>query len=360
VVVVGATDPNLKDVHATSSAPDERTSGAEIHANAIETIRRGLPLAEAPEPVGFLLIMTLAVAFPFAVRPLAPWLSPLVAIGLGGLVVVGAQLSFEGGVIVPVVYPLLALVLAAIATLAVDYIVTSRARSLTRAAFARYVPPQVVDDLVKQAEYGIRLGGTRLEGTVMFCDLRNFTTLAESVEAEITINVLNRYLSEMSEAILDHGGTVVSYMGDGIMAVFGAPHPQADHAARALAAAREMRSVRLDRFNDWLRSEAICDGFQVGIGLASGPVMSGNVGSKHRLEYGAVGDATNVAARLEALTKELGVDLLVAGSTREQVHAEDLVRLGGHDLRGRVAPTELWTLDARESAPAGDAVRHLD
>src|SRR5215203_2381640 len=109
--------------------------------------------------------------------------------------------------------------------------------------------------------------------------------------------MLNHYLGGMSDAIMNHGGTVVSYMGDGIMAVFGAPLEQPDHADRALAAAREMMGPRLDAFN-----AATGHAFKIGIGLASGPVMSGTVGGGRRVEYSTVGDTTNTAARLEAMT----------------------------------------------------------
>ncbi len=128
----------------------------------------------------------------------------------------------------------------------------------------------------------------------MFTDLRGFTTFAETLTPDRVIEVLNRYLSEMSDAILDHGGTLVAYMGDGIMAVFGAPIEQADHADRALAAAREM----LDRAPAALQRVAARagsgPGFRMGIGLNSGRVMSGNVGSERRVEYTAVGDTTNI------------------------------------------------------------------
>ena len=120
----------------------------------------------------------------------------------------------------------------------------------------------------------------------------------------------------MSEAILDHGGTLVAYMGDGIMAVFGAPLEQDDHADRALAAAREMLDAPASGFNAWLREEGLHEGFRMGIGLNSGPVMSGNVGSERRLEYTALGDTTNTAARLEGMTKGTPYQLYVADSTR--------------------------------------------
>ncbi len=119
--------------------------------------------------------------------------------------------------------------------------------------FSRFVPENVVDEVLARADEGLRLGGVEREATVMFTDLRGFTSFAESMGPEQVIDVLNQYLSEMSDAIMDHGGTLVAYMGDGIMAVFGAPIEQDDHADRALAAAREMLEVRLERFNEWMQ-----------------------------------------------------------------------------------------------------------
>jgi adenylate cyclase len=175
------------------------------------------------------------------------------------------------------------------------------------------------------------------------------------------IEILNRYLSEMSDAILDNNGTLVAYMGDGIMAVFGAPLPSDDHADRALAAAREMLEVRLPRFNDWLRSEGLSDGFRMGIGLNSGHVMSGHVGSERRVEYTAVGDTTNTASRIEALTKGTPHQLFLSGATRDALLSppDDLQFVGETEIRGRSATLDLWSLaepPGTESTadPAGD------
>jgi adenylate cyclase len=135
-------------------------------------------------------------------------------------------------------------------------------------------------------------------------------------------------------------------MGDGIMAVFGAPLPQSDHADRALAAAIEMRDVRLPRFNEWLRTEQISDGFRMGIGLNSGNVMSGHVGSERRVEYTAVGDTTNTASRIEGLTKGTPNQLLLSGATKEALVKPDeaITFVGDTEIRGRVAKMELWTV----------------
>ena len=185
------------------------------------------------------------------------------------------------------------------------------------------------------------------------------------------IESLNRYLTEMSEAILDHGGTLVAYMGDGIMAVFGAPLKQDDHADRALEAARDMLA-RMDGFNGWLREQGLHDGFKMGIGLNSGPVMSGNVGSERRLEYTALGDTTNTAARLEGMTKGTPHQLYISDTTKQMLtrEVEDLVAVGEAEVRGRKAKVLLWSLrDAptvtrprspRSRSKPEAALRHLD
>ncbi len=215
-----------------------------------------------------------------------------------------AQIAFGRELILPVVVPLVGLAIALVGTLVVHYLTASVERAQTRDLFSRFVPDSVVAQVLERAdtEDDVRLGGELLTATVLFSDLRGFTSFAEGREPAEVIGVLNRYLTEMSDAILDHDGTLVAYMGDGIMAVFGAPIASDDHADKALGAAREMLD-RLERFNAWLRSEGLGDGFKMGIGLNTGDVMSGNVGSARRLEYTTIGDTTNSAARLEGMTK---------------------------------------------------------
>jgi adenylate cyclase len=346
IVVVGSTALILQDIQSTAAG--ENMPGPEIVANAISTILDGFPLDEPPGWLAVVLIALLGLAAPLAAVPLhgLRWLGPaLLALGV---YIVAVQLAFAGGSILPVVPALLAFVVGLLATLAVTYATELRDRRRLRAQFARFVPASVVDEVVARAEHeDLRLGGVRREGTVLFCDLRGFTAAAEAMAAERVIDVLNHYLSEMSEAILDHGGTVVSYMGDGIMAVFGAPLEQEDHRDRAVAAAREMATTRLERFNAWVREAGVGDGFRMGIGVCSGPVMSGNVGSQRRLEYAAVGDTTNMASRLEAMTKEAGHPVLIAETTAKWLAsgAEDgLVYVGELPVRGRTATVKVWTL----------------
>ena len=229
-------------------------------------------------------------------------------------------------------------------------------RRRVRDAFARFVPEQIVDEVLTRTDEDLRLAGVRRDATVMFGDLREFTSFAQTMPADVVIEVLNEYLSAMSDAVLDHGGTLVAYMGDGIMAVFGAPIELADHADRAVEATREMLGDRLPHFNQWLRENRLSEGFRMGIGLNSGPVMSGTVGSARRLEYAAVGDTTNTAARLEAMTKGTEHATLIAETTWKLLRRRrnDLVFVDALEVRGKRAKVKAWTLaDAgREAEPA--------
>ena len=342
-VVVGATDPIIQDVETTATG---EMAGPETNVNAIATLLGDFPLRDPASAVSWLLI-----ALAGAITPLAAlrwrglkWLpvAPLFAVGYA----VAAQLAFNAGTIVPLAAPALALLLGFLGTLSVAWATDLRDRRRLRQAFARFVPEQVVDEVVAQSG-GVRLGGTLKTATVVFCDLRGFTSVAEHLAPERVIDLLNHYLTEMSDAILDAGGTVVAYMGDGIMAVFGAPLDQPDHADRALQAAREMLGERIDKVNAYARETSLDATLKMGIGICTGPVMSGNVGSTRRLEYTAVGDTTNTAARLEGMTKDAGCPVLIADSTRDAITGEPpaLRCVGDLPVRGRSATLTAWTFE---------------
>jgi adenylate cyclase len=350
LVVVGSSAPSLQDFHATSTTTgDHLMPGPELQAIAADTALRGFPLRGG---AGWLTVVAIVLLGAIA---------PLVALRLGALWALGAavvagaayavvvQLAFGGGTILNVLSPALALGLSTAATVVAAAVTSAFEREQVRQVFARFVPESVVGEVLSHAD-GVRLGGTRREATVMFSDLRGFTTFSEPRDPDLVITILNRYLTAMSDAILDHGGTLVAYMGDGIMAVFGAPLPSGDHADRAVAAARRMLA-ELDAFNAWMAQEGHGDGFKMGIGLNSGAVMSGNVGSERRLEYTAIGDTTNTAARIEGMTKGTPYQLFVSDPTYRRLSqpAPDLVAVGELEVRGRREPIRLWGL---EQSPA--------
>ena len=361
-VIVGATAPVLQDVHATSTTTNNLMSGPEIQANATWTAIHGFPLASSSAVIDLLLILLLAAVPAAATLRMRALPALLLALALGILYAFATQLAFDHGSVLPVVYPLLALTLSALGALAVNYVINAFERQHVHDTFARFVPAAVVGEVLARTDDDLRLGGVRRETTILFSDLRGFTTFSEELPPDTVIEVLNRYLGEMSDAIMDHGGTLVAFMGDGIMAVFGAPLEQPDHADRAVAAAREMLEVRLPRFNVWMEEAGMDRGFDMGIGLNTGMVMSGQVGSERRVEYTAIGDTTNTAARLEGMTKGTGHQIFIADSTRRALQREvpDIELVGEHEVRGRAHAVTVWTLPTRpegqtaENASGGD------
>jgi adenylate cyclase len=354
IVVIGGVAPSLQDRHPTSW-PAGEMAGPEIHANAIDTLLRGAPLHDS----GGLADLLIALGLTLLPGALGLWLRPFVAIGLGAaaavIYVVAVQVAFGQELILPVMVPLIGISIFLIGALIVHWLTASVERAQTRDLFSRFVPDSVVAQVLERADSqdDVRLGGELLTATVLFSDLRGFTSFAEGREPAEVIGVLNRYLTEMSDAILDHEGTLVAYMGDGIMAVFGAPIASEDHADKALGAAREMLD-RLEAFNAWMREEGLGDGFKMGIGLNTGDVMSGNVGSARRLEYTAIGDTTNTSARLEGMTKGTPYQLFVADSTHGGLHEtpDDMECLDELEVRGRKAGMKVWALRPDATVPA--------
>ena len=346
IVIVGASAPILQDVHATATTNGAEMSGPEIWANATSTLLRGAPLRDAPGWLDVLLIVLLGALAPLGSLRLRPVRALLDALAAAVVFTVATQVAFNKGWIVSFVYPLLALAVGTLGTLAVLYLSETIERERVHDLFSRFVPADVVDEVVARTDDNLRLGAVERDCTVLFSDLRGFTSFSETQPAQRVIEVVNCYLNEMTEAILGAGGTLIAYMGDGIMAVFGAPLEQSDHADRALAAATEMIGPRLDRFNAWLAEQGHDHTFEIGVGINSGTVMAGNIGSERRVEYTALGDTTNTASRLEGMTKGSGHMLFIANSTRERMQRppENLTLVGELEVRGRVAPVPVWTI----------------
>jgi adenylate cyclase len=364
VVVVGPTTPTLHDVHPTS-AGGGLMPGAEIQANAFETARRGFPLRSVGDALDWILIVAMGLVAPLLAIRLTPLatLPIVVVVALAYLFL--AQRLFDGGWIVAVVAPLVALALTTVSSLTVEYFTETRARRRLRRTLGRYAPEAHVERLL--AEGRDRLKDEELSATVLFCDLRSFSRFTETLQPTAFMELLNEYLSGMGRAVEDNGGTIVSYQGDGLLAVFGAPVELDDHADRALKAARQMLDEALPRFNRWvdtqrstpaytnLPEELRTHVFDMGIGVCSGPLMSGNVGFDERLAYAAVGDATNVASRLESKTKEYPEHrLFVADNTRAMLRHGWLgfKHVGNMKIEGREATTMVWGLIEEELTAA--------
>ncbi|MBC7460051.1 MAG: adenylate/guanylate cyclase domain-containing protein [Thermoleophilia bacterium] len=216
-----------------------------------------------------------------------------------------------------------------------------------RDTFSRYVPDGVVDENLETMQQ-VELGGEQHEITVLFCDIRGFTSWSEDKGATEVITELNVLLTELSASVMETGGTLDKFTGDGLMAFWGAPLPFVDHADRACRAALDMLE-RLERVNELRAADGELP-FAVGVGVHSGPAVVGNVGHERRLDYTAIGDTVNTTARLEAATKEIGAVLVVSRSTvdllSEGLRARALL-VGDITMKGKARPVEAWALQPR-------------
>jgi adenylate cyclase len=217
-----------------------------------------------------------------------------------------------------------------------------RLRDQQKELVRRFATPEVAQDM---SESGFALGGKRVRGTVMFSDIRGFTALVESQPPEEVIELLNTYYTLMFDAISGQGGVVNQMVGDGLMAIFGAPLPLADHCGAAVQAAQEMIEM-VELFNQ----ERVSLGkpeIRIGIGIASGEMVAGYTGTNERATYTCVGDTVNLAARLEAHTKEAQRSILIDGATRAGLgDAVAVESLGAVPIKGKAAPVEVYAIRA--------------
>jgi adenylate cyclase len=213
-------------------------------------------------------------------------------------------------------------------------------RDQLRTTFGKYMTESVMSHLMANK---VRLGGDLLPVTVLFSDIRGFTATSERLDAQTLVALLNEYFAEMVEIVMDHGGVVDKYIGDAIMVVFGAPVPREDDALRAVRAALAMRRA-LARLNERLEARGVAP-IRTGIGIHSGDVVAGNIGCERRMEYTVIGDAVNLASRLESCTKDVGADVVISGTTyglvRDEIDGRFLQTIS---VKGRAQTVEVYAV----------------
>jgi adenylate cyclase len=356
IVLLGPTIRGV-DEHATPTTGDTRMWGVEILGNAVETVLYQRFLLPAGPAATTLLIGLMAL---FAALVVAAW-RPLPA-GLavaGGLALYGtaAALIFERGLVLDLIYPPAALLISFAAALSSRLVLEQKEQRIVREAMGRYLSPAVSQWVLADPDR-LRLGGETREMTVLFSDLRQFTTLAHAVTPATLVALLNTYRSEMADVVFRHDGVLAQYAGDAIEAFWNAPMDQADHARRACLTALDMVAA-LATLRPQFEARAWAH-LDLGVGINTGQMVVGNMGSKDRLIYTAVGDPVNVAARLEGLSKEYGVRIVVGEAT---VAAEprtfvyrflDLVA-----VKGRSEPLRCFEVMARAGALDAVAERRL-
>lgn len=332
-----------------ASEPESRVvPGVLVHAQMLRTLAAGSGIAVQPQPLVWLLATLLGIGV------LLPR-QRLYSLGLGGagLLLLGglAERLFRTGQLLPVAAVVFTVILALALRAGLDYVHAERERRTLRRSFSGCVSPQVLQAILSGRVQPDKRGEQR-EAAVLFADIRGFTTLSSQLPPATVFHLLNDYLACMTEAIHAHGGTIDKFIGDGIMAVFGYPESRASQYVDAIAAGQAMQAAMV-AFN--LRHSQTP--LQIGVGVHSGMVMAGAVGSAQRFEFTVIGDTVNTASRLEGLTKELGVALVASRIAWEQAGAPaGFVSFGSHAVRGRQALELMgWSLPAPAAVPVAAA-----
>jgi len=361
IVLVGATTQTLHDVFPTPFAPEGTMPGVEIHANTLESLLQGTAIRRPPATIVRGLTVVAAILSAWA----AARLHPLIGFGL----IAGAALAFLGashgaflrGYWIDVVPVPLAMAVAYFGTVVRDFIQEQREKR----RLSRFFSPEVVKEIVRHKD-DAALDSGRRRVTVLFSDIRGFTSISERMSPEEVVAFLREYLTEMTEAVFKHGGTIDKYMGDGIMALYNVPFEAADHAARAVRTGLEFQ----ERLKPLAERFAAQHGgsLRCGVGINTGEAVVGTIGSRQRLEYTAIGDAINLGSRLESATKDFNVPIIVGEETYAEVRDLFAMRyLGEVPIRGKELPVRIYTVlgltgpgsdgadvPAAESPPAPD------
>ena len=331
IVLVGTTAPGLLDLRST---PVQSVyPGVEIHANIISGILDQRINHSPAWAIGYEFIILILIAATMAF--LLPVSSPLMATVATTIVLIltvsGTLMAWNSQIILPLASPVLLIVLNYILHMSYGFFIESRGKRQLAHLFGQYIPPEIVDEMSKSPA-NFSLDGENKVMTVLFSDVRGFTTISEGMDPKQLTQLMNALLTPMTRVIHKHRGTIDKYMGDAIMSFWGAPLEDPDHARHALHAAMEMM-VELKIMQKDFESRG-WPPINIGIGLNTGNMNVGNMGSEFRMAYTVLGDSVNLGARLEGLTKEYGVNIIVSESTKESIpeftyRDLDLVRVKG-------------------------------
>jgi len=358
IVIIGVAALSLHDVYPTpfaganwlptateagrtsTDAESLLMSGSEIQANLLDTLLTDDPIERLPPSVYVVLILALGLAGAVIAGHLRPLRAIAGSLGLAALYLVVSQFAFSRmNLWIEVVPAILPLVVGAGAIIAVNYIREERLRH----EYARFFSPLVARQIAEDRS-GQTLAGKRRTITVLFSDIRDFTTISEALPPEEVVELLREYFNTMVPIVLKHGGTLDKYVGDALMGLFGAPLPQEDHAARAVRAALEMVAQLPALSPKW---EARCGRpLRIGVGINTGEAVVGVMGADRRREYSAIGDTVNLASRLEGTTKEFKVPIVVSHFTVTALAGQFQVReITELRVKGRQEPVRIFTVE---------------
>ncbi|HTY37691.1 MAG TPA: CHASE2 domain-containing protein [Bacteroidota bacterium] len=358
IVIIGSAMPEERDFHTIPLMNPDGTYlmfGVEIHATAIQNvldqsyIRRADPTLELGLIIFLALVSFLVILRVRQIKARFVVLLELASLLIAALFIVAvfeiAVRSFmNDSTLVNIVYPSLAVVLAYLGAAVYQYLAERQQKALIKNVFSKYISAAVVNELVANPEKA-KLGGDRRELTVFFSDIAGFTTISEQfyTRPEGLVELLNEYLDEMTGIVLKHEGTLDKYEGDAIMAFWGAPIAQKDHALRTCLASLEMQQ-RLAALRPKWKKEGR-PALEVRIGINTGTMIVGNMGGRDRFDYTVIGDSVNLASRLEGANKQYGSNVMISDMTYHHVKGQVLVReLDLIQVKGKTEPVKVWEL----------------
>ncbi len=325
---------------ATGQVQRQTVAGVYVHATGVNNLLRRDAITTPGPAAAAGIAVTLAAASAAAALLLAPWAAALATLGAAAAYAAGAVLAFRDAVALPLLEPALAMAAALVLTIAWRVGIADKDRRFLRKSFGLYLSPRVIEQML-QAERLPALGGEQREVTVFFSDIAGFSSFSETLTPPELVALMNAYLSEMTDIVEAHGGYVDKYIGDAIVAVFGAPADDAGHARNAVLAALACRE-RLAALN---RSHPAFQGRPLHhrIGLNSGPALVGNIGSRRRFNYTVMGDAVNLASRLEGANKFFDTDILASEATVAQCQETCAWReIDAIRVKGRQQPVRIF------------------
>jgi len=339
IVLIGPTTEILHDQFPTAFARGGDMPGVEIHANALDTLLRGDSIREVPRALSTILGVVAAVLGGLLVVRLHAFRALLAAIGLWLALILSAYASFAlVDAWLRVMAPSLALLLGYGATVIESFVREQRERR----RLSQFFSPDVVREVVRYKDEG-SLTTSRRVVTVLFSDIRGFTSMSEKLEPEQVAEMLREYLSEMTEIVFKHGGTVDKYIGDCVMALYNVPFEDPEHAVKAVRTGLEFQERTIAVSQRWEAKLGIA--IRNGVGINTGEAVVGTLGSRQRLEYTAIGDAVNLASRLESITKDYQTNIIISEFTYERVKNHFITKeLGDVTVKGKSRPVKIYAV----------------
>ena len=339
IVIVGVNADGLHEVF-TTPFPEGEINGPEVHANMADALLANRSIVRSPAWVTVALTAAGAGVVGVAGLFLSAWLTAAVALGAAVILVWQSVAWLARGVWIPLTIPALAIVFAFVGDLAWKYVVEGREKRKVKKLFSRYVSKDVFDQLVANPSLAA-LGGARRHMTVLFSDIRGFTTMSEKGSPEDVVSQLNELFTRMVGVVFDHRGTVDKFVGDMVMALYSAPLDDAEHADHAVQTALAMIRTLNEMNREWLsQGKPTLD---IGIGINTGDMVAGNIGSDTIMSYTVIGDAVHLGARLESLNKDFGTRIIISESTRAELKGQyDIHPLGDVVVKGKTKPVAIF------------------